>query len=131
MDFTTEWWGYSKSHGWVVLDRSVPCNAPGARSTLEFVRASDGNVYDEAREKWKQPLYSYAPNHLKQLTGEAAIAAAAELEAFKVQWPEMQARANRERSESAPRNAAPPVDSDAAQAADAAPEKTKSRKKKT
>lgn len=130
MDFDSEWWGYSKEHGWVVLDRRIPCNLPGARLPLEFVRSSDGNVYDEKREKWDRPHYQYAPNYLNDLKGDAAVAAAAELETFKAVWPEMQARVNQERSDTASRGERQRIERESAQDAEAGNEKAQDKRKK-
>ncbi len=97
MNTEMEWWGYSTLHGWVVLDRSVACNVPGIRVPLEFVRARDMSVYTEPREKWVPPHYRFAPNYLGGLKGDEAVAAAAELEAFKALWPETQGKLEAER----------------------------------
>lgn len=94
-----EWWGYNSKEGWVVLDRSIPCNRPAIKDDLLFYRCSDWTSYGELREKWNPPLYRFAPNYLRALSGEEAQQAAAELEAHKASWPEVQARARREQQE--------------------------------
>ena len=102
----TEWWGYNKVHGWVVLDRSFPSNAPGLKVDLHFVRASDSATYVEKRENWNPPLYRFAPNYLKDMQAEDATKAAAELAAFKSIWPDIQGRIELEGKEIAERNKA-------------------------
>lgn len=119
MNTEMEWWGYSTLHGWVVLDRSVACNAPGIKVTLEFVRARDGEAYDEPREKWETPHYRFAPNYLKELKGDDATTAAAELEAFKAAWPEIQAKIGSKRQEAAAREEERRIEREKAQKAEA------------
>jgi hypothetical protein len=85
---TTVWWGYSKEHGWVVLDRSVPSNVPGRKSDLLFLRCRDATVFVEKRERWTPPAYHYAPNHIRKALD--ADAAAAEFQSFKARWPEFE-----------------------------------------
>lgn len=83
-----QWWGYSNEHGWVILDRGVPTNAPGLKAELLFLRCRDATVVSATRESWKPPLYRYAPNYIRDLPPAAAEEAAAELEALKARWPE-------------------------------------------
>lgn len=90
-----EWWGYHKEHGWVVLDRNVPCNAPGIKLDLLFLRCSDATVFDVKRETWNPPLFRFAPNYLSHLTPAAAEEATAEFEGVKARWPEFQAEIQR------------------------------------
>jgi hypothetical protein len=94
-----EWWGYNSVEGWVVLDRSIPCNRPAIKDALIFYRCSDWSTFTDAREKWNPPLYRFAPNYLRGLKQEEALQAAAELEAHQARWPEVQARLRREREE--------------------------------
>jgi hypothetical protein len=94
-----EWWGYNSKEGWVVLDRSIPCNRPAIKDDLMFYRCSDWSTFTDAREKWNPPLYRFAPNYLRGLKQEEALQAAAELEALQARWPEVRARLNREREE--------------------------------
>jgi hypothetical protein len=85
-----EWWGYHKEHGWVVLDRNVPCNAPGIKLDLLFLRCSDATIFDAKRETWNPPLFRFAPNYLSHLTPAAAAEATAEFEGVQARWPEFQ-----------------------------------------
>jgi len=112
------WWGYSKEHGWVVLDRTVPTNVPGRKEDLLFLRCRDSTTYVEKRKDWNPPGYSFAPNYLRNLTPAASADAAAELQVFQSQWPEYQhqiqqeQRAYEERAEAArlePENQEKPV----------------------
>lgn len=98
-----EWWGFSKEHGWVVLDRSIPSNGPGLREDLLFFRCRDSTTFTEKREKWNPPRYRFAPNHLRELAAAEALEATAELEAHKSLWPELQREMQRELRESAKR----------------------------
>jgi hypothetical protein len=114
-----EWWGYHKEHGWVVLDRDVPCNAPGIKLDLLFLRCSDATIFDAKRETWTPPLFRFAPNYLSQLSAAAAVEAGAEFDDLQARWPEFQleiqrhcrevearAEANRIREESERKQAA-------------------------
>ena len=91
-----QWWGYNKEHGWVVLDRSIPANVPGIKTDLLFMRCRDATIFDVKRETWKPPLYRFAPNYLRELPPPASEEAAAELEVFKLQWPEFERELQRE-----------------------------------
>lgn len=102
-----QWWGYSKEHGWVILDRRIPSNAPGLRVDLLFLRCRDATMFDAKRESWNPPLYRFAPNYIRELAPAASDEAAAELEALKSRWPEFEleiqrvCREEKERAESA------------------------------
>ena len=91
-----QWWGYSKEHGWVVLDRRVPTNAPGIKADLLFLRCKDATIFVEKREKWNPPLYKFAPNYIGGLTPPASDEAAAELDTFKLLWPEFEREIQRD-----------------------------------
>jgi len=98
-----QWWGYSKEHGWVVLDRSIPQNVPGIKDDLLFFSCRNTKTYLEAREKWNRPHYTYAPVYLKSLTGTEAIEAAAELESFQALWPDFEREIQRVHQEAVDR----------------------------
>lgn len=85
-----QWWGYSKEHGWVVLDRTVPCNVPGLKVDLLFLRCRDVTTFCEQRERWIPPAYRFAPNYLLGLAPPESDAAAAELADLKDRWPEFE-----------------------------------------
>jgi hypothetical protein len=85
-----QWWGFNKEHGWVVLDRRVPCNAPGIKKDLLFLRCRDVAVFSLKRESWTSPSYQYAPIHIRQLAPDESSAAAAELDELKLRWPEFE-----------------------------------------
>jgi hypothetical protein len=86
----TQWWGYSKEHGWVILDRGIPANAPGLKADLLFLRCRDAMIFGAKRESWNPPLYRFAPNYIRDLPPPASDEAAAELEALKARWPEFE-----------------------------------------
>lgn len=94
-----QWWGYSKEHGWVVLDRRIPSNAPGLKADLLFLRCRDAMIFGAKRESWNPPLYRFAPNYIRDLAPPASDEAAAELEGFKLQWPDFEREIQRERRE--------------------------------
>jgi len=91
-----QWWGHSKEHGWVVLDRSIPCNAPGIKKDLLFLRCRDSIIFDAKRESWNPPAFRFAPNYLRDLASPASEDAAAELEGFKLRWPEFERELQRD-----------------------------------
>jgi hypothetical protein len=84
-----QWWGYSKEHGWVVLDRELDCNTPGMTGNLLFLRCRDSKVFHLKRDLWRLPAYQFAPNYVRSLSEQAAEAAAAEVEALMSRWPEL------------------------------------------
>lgn len=85
-----QWWGHSKEHGWVVLDRSLASNTPGHKRDLLFVRCRDASIFMEKRERWIPPGYRFAPNYIRGLAPSECDAAATELEALKARWPEFE-----------------------------------------
>jgi len=91
-----QWWGYSREHGWVVLDRRIPCNVPGIKKDLLFLRCRDSIIFDLKRESWIPPSYRFAPNHLRDLVPPASDEAAAELESYQLRWPEFELELQRE-----------------------------------
>ena len=92
MENNMQWWGHSKEHGWVVLDRNLPANTPGVKENLVFFRCRDSLTYIEKRKSWVPPNYSFAPNYIRDLAPELAIGAAEELAALKARWPEFEAQ---------------------------------------
>jgi hypothetical protein len=84
-----QWWGYSKEHGWVVLDRELDCNTPGMQGSLLFLRCRDSKVFQLKRDLWRLPAYQFAPNYVRSLADEAGESAAADLEALMSRWPEL------------------------------------------
>ena len=91
-----QWWGYSKEHGWVVLDRRIPSNAPGLKTDLLFLRCRDAMIFGAKRESWTPPLYRFAPNYIRELAPPVSDEAAAELEGLKLRWPEFDRELQRE-----------------------------------
>ena len=91
-----QWWGHSKEHGWVVLDRSLPTNMPGLKENLVFFRCRDSVTFLEKRKNWNPPLYRFAPNYIRDLAPEASALATAELETLQAQWPEYEKQIQQE-----------------------------------
>jgi hypothetical protein len=58
------WWGFNKTHGWVVLDRTISCNQPGQGGDLLFFRCSDSQTFSCQRGAWHEPAFIYAPKYL-------------------------------------------------------------------
>lgn len=91
-----QWWGHSREHGWVVLDRRIPCNAPGIKTDLLFLRCRDTTIFGAKRESWNPPAFRFAPNYLRDLAPSASEEATAELDGFKLRWPEFERELQRE-----------------------------------
>jgi hypothetical protein len=79
----------------VVLDRSIPVNAPGLKEDLLFVRCEDVKTFAVKRESWKPPAYRFAPNHLRELPPQDVEAATAQFEALQARWPEFEREVQR------------------------------------
>jgi hypothetical protein len=92
-----DWWGHSKEHGWVVLDRSAEANATGPNQTLLFFRFRDSTTFPDTRKNWNPPAYSFAPNYIRDLPPAESAKAAAEWEECKALWPELQRRIKQQR----------------------------------
>jgi len=86
-----EWWGYSRTHGWVVLDREVACNSPDKLSDLLFIRCSDAETYFEPRNRWDRPEYNLDSIYIASLPPKRRESAAHTLAEFKKRWPEFKA----------------------------------------
>jgi hypothetical protein len=98
-----QWWGYSKEHGWVVLDRSISSNRPGVKGDLLFFRCRDSTTFLAKRAAWEVPAYTFARNYLRGLAPEESALAAAELEALESRWPEFEVEIGRQQQEAAAR----------------------------
>jgi len=92
----TEWWGFSREHGWVVLDRKLASNRPGIRDDLVFFSCRNSATFIETRANWKRPDYQFAPNYLRELTGQDALDASATLDGYKALWPAARTKIERE-----------------------------------
>jgi hypothetical protein len=93
------WWGYSKEHGWVVLDRTIPANISGLVADFFFCRCSDAVAFVDKRSRWVAPHYIYASIYISSLPPEESEAALAEYKQFKDRWPEFQAEIGRQYQE--------------------------------
>lgn len=91
MTLDAQWWGYSGEHGWVILDRELPCNSPGLNPDLLFFRCRDRQTFVLKREMWRLPAYQFGVNYVKSLVGAASQKALEEFEEMKRLWPEFQA----------------------------------------
>ena len=43
-----DWWGYSKRHGWIYIDREIDCNHKSG-SNMIIIRCSDNSAYVELK----------------------------------------------------------------------------------
>ena len=84
------WWGYSKEHGWVVLDRTIPANKSGLIADFFFCRCSDSVTFLDKRSKWVAPHYIYASIYISSLASPESEAAAEEYKLLKSRWTEFQ-----------------------------------------
>ena len=98
-----QWWGHSKQHGWVVLDRSIAGNGPGTKQTLFFMRCKDMTTFTITRKEWQPPAYVFAPNYLRALVEPEASGASDTLSALQARWPEIQQEIQRQFDESQPK----------------------------
>ena len=106
--FHGQWWGHTKEHDWVVLDRSISGNQPGLKQILFFMRCKDMTTFTAKREMWKPPTFVFAPNYLRSLAAQEAPGAAATLEGFQARWPEMQVEIQRQYEATLPKPVDPP-----------------------
>lgn len=72
------WIGWHREVGWVFLDRRDGRNSSRA-FTLRFARADTWEIFEDLREHWKQPLYTYWPTHLESLPQPDEAASALEV----------------------------------------------------
>ena len=78
------WWGFNALHGWVVLDRNIPCNQAGQSGDLIFYVCPNLETFNCSRKDWDEPNFIYAPKYLKNLSETASI----EFEMLKVKVEE-------------------------------------------
>lgn len=88
-----DWWGHNEEHGWVVLDRSIPCNQPGNRGDLLFFRFCDSTTFSVARSDWNEPRYMYAPNYLRGKSHDVVE----EFESLKSEWSKLRVEMQHQR----------------------------------
>jgi len=93
------WWGYSKEHGWVVLDRTVPANKSGLIADFFFCRCRDSVTFIDKRSRWVAPHYIYASIYIGSLAPPESETAAEEYKQFKARWPEFQSEIDRQYKE--------------------------------
>ena len=106
--FQGQWWGHSKEHGWVVLDRSIAGNQPGLKQILFFMRCRDLTTFTTKRDLWKPPAFVFAPNYLSSLAAIEAPGASDTLAGFQARWPELQLEIQRQYEATLPKPVDPP-----------------------
>lgn len=81
---SNEWWGYSQTQGWVVLNRRLYTNesGKGKNGKYIFLRCSDWTEYEDLVSNWTAPYYVYGVPYLRQLNAEKLKQATEEL--FKI-----------------------------------------------
>ena len=71
------WWAFSKVHGWVVLDKTVPENRNSCfPEEFTFLRCRDWKSYQQGEQPWN---YTEARRYLAGLNPEEAAWAEQEL----------------------------------------------------
>jgi hypothetical protein len=90
------WWGYSRDHGWVVIDRTIPPNKSGLSQDILYCRCSDSMTVIDKRSRWRAPLYVYASTYIGSLASPESEKAAQEYATFKSRWAEFQAEIRRQ-----------------------------------
>ena len=98
-DPSLQWWGHSKEHGWLVLDRTIAGNGPGKGKNLLFLRCKDTKVIPVLREKWRLPAYEFAPNYLARLSQLESGGARDTLNALQARWTEFEPEIQRQCAE--------------------------------
>jgi len=83
-----EWWGYSTTHGWVVLDRKDERNSNGA--VLTFVRCSDWTEFECPSSRWPSNALVFFKAHLRSLEGSDQGEAIKELLALREEYARRQ-----------------------------------------
>ena len=68
-----EWWGFSLEHGWVFLDRSIPCNQPNSYAKLIFINCNTGEPFFEERKKWNRPDYIFEKRYIEESTDSSEL----------------------------------------------------------
>ena len=80
------WWAHSKSHGWVVLDKSLAHNRNAFDTeSFTFIRCRDWSEYEQADQPWN---YKEAGRYLDSLAPAEAAEAKKELEQLKARYAE-------------------------------------------
>jgi len=77
------WWAFSQSHGWVVMDKTLPQNRGSVLTeAFRFIRCRDWFDYEQP---WN---YKEAGRYLDSLTPAEAAAAETELAALQAAYQE-------------------------------------------
>lgn len=88
-----EWWGFSQKHGWVYLDRDLPCNGPNSYAKLIFVCCRTGEVILEERKNWKRPLYIFEKPYIEGLLEKDRSILIEEVESYKRDVADLKSKA--------------------------------------
>ena len=82
----TLWWAHSKSHGWVILDKTLTRNRCSFHpEEYTFIRCRDWSEYEQADQPWN---YKEAGRYLDSLTPAEAAEAQRELEQLQAKYAE-------------------------------------------
>lgn len=85
------WWGYSRDHGWVIIDRTIPRNKSDRSQDFLFFRCRDSATYIDKRSRWVAPHYIYASVYISSLEPSESEEAALEYRELKSRWAEFEA----------------------------------------
>ncbi|HYE35292.1 hypothetical protein [Methylocaldum sp.] len=85
------WWGYSRDHGWVIIDRTIPPNKSDRSQEFLFFRCRDSVTFLDKRSRWAAPRYIYASTYINSLTHPESEEAALEYGKLKSRWTEFEA----------------------------------------
>lgn len=86
------WWGYSKIHGFIVLDRSVTINKPGFPGDRIFIRCKDTEFIKIDLSDLKPPNFIHAPNFFKTLHASEKKDFEIEFTSYINRWDEYKAK---------------------------------------
>lgn len=84
------WWGYSRTDQWVVVDRTLPINKPGKNEARTLYRCKDWSEFTVPFYSWGPPDYVFAPQYLGSLQESAREAESARLAAYQLEFPNIQ-----------------------------------------
>jgi len=76
------WWGFSKEHCWVFLDRTLDINTPGYKKTHMFVICATRKCISISYDDWDM-FATFAPTYLSELSEDLRENKSIELSALK------------------------------------------------
>ena len=72
-----EWWAFSETEGWVLLDKTVAVNRfSDFPEAFQFLRCSDWSSYEQGEQAWN---YKEANRYLDSLSNRDRLSASREL----------------------------------------------------